>query len=156
MQTQQERETQNALLRSYGYRWRKVMERWQLFAPDGEMVSVDQALAAIVQKKQQGSLVSSTPEKEAEIGDLATYGRQLTLDVSFAEIEVEEIDGVKVEPTKGISVILTGDNPLGDDDVWMFSRAIFPLPEETLPALVQRVAEGLGIKPDERIWENGD
>ncbi len=93
---------------------------------------------------------------ETGISDLATYERQLVLDISFAEIEVDEIDGVKVEPTKGISVILTGDNPLEDDDTWMFSRAIFPVDGETLPQLVQQIAKGLGIQPDERIWENGD
>lgn len=95
---------------------------------------------------------------DSEITDLATYERQITLDISFAEIETDEIDGVKVEPTKGISVMLTGDNPLyeEDGDCWIFSRAIFPMEGETLPELVQRIAKGLGIEPNERIWENGD
>jgi hypothetical protein len=101
-------------------------------------------------------LFSVDAESETEISDLATYGRQLVLDISFAEIEVDEIDGVKVDRTKGISVILTGDNPLEGDDAWMFSRAIFPVEGETLPELVKRVATGLGVKPGERVWENGD
>jgi hypothetical protein len=87
-------------------------------------------------------LFSVGANDETEIGDLATYGRQLILDISFAEIEVDEIDGVKVDRTKGLRVILTGDHPLEDDDTWMFSRAIFPIEGETLPELVQRIAKG--------------
>jgi hypothetical protein len=64
---------------------------------------------------------------------------------------------VKVDRTKGISVMLTGgEDAWKDDDCWIFSRAIFPAEEETLPELVKRIATGLGVKPDERAWENGD
>ncbi len=101
-------------------------------------------------------LFSENAEGDPEIDDLSTYERHLVLDVSFAEIEVTEIDGVKVEPTKGISVILTGDNPLENDDAWMFSRAIFPVEGETLPELVKRIATGLGVSSDEKVWEDGN
>ncbi len=65
-------------------------------------------------------------EGETEIYDLATYGCQLTLDVSFVEVEVEEIDSVKVKPTKGISVILQAEIPspldLEDEDIIILNR----------------------------------
>lgn len=103
-------------------------------------------------------LFSVDKNGDPEIEDLSTEKRQLTLDISFAEVEVDEIDGVKVEPTKGISVMLTGDNPSHDEDgdCWIFSRTIFPMEGETLPELVKRIAQGLGVKPEECIWEDGD
>ena|SRR5579863_1651556 len=84
---------------------------------------------------------------EPEIEDLVTYEHKIILDVSFAEIEVNEIDGVKIEPTKGISVLLTGENA-----DWAFSRGIIPDEGETLPQLVKRIALALGIQPEEKVW----
>ena len=104
-------------------------------------------------------LFSFDEEGEPEIEDLATYGRQLTLDVSLAEVEVDEIDGVKVEPTKGVSVILQAKIPssldLEDEGTWMFSRIIYPGDGEALSKLAIRIAKGLGIEPEECIWEDG-
>src|SRR5260221_4428215 len=103
-------------------------------------------------------LFPKNPGEESEIDDLSTYERQLALfDVSFAEIETDEIGGMKVEKTKGVSVMLTGgEDAWGDDDPWIFSRETFPAEGETLPELVLRIAKGLGIEPDERVWEDGD
>src|SRR5258708_494895 len=100
-------------------------------------------------------LLSENSEGESEIDDLSTYERRLTLDVSFAVVEVDAVDGMKIDKTSGINVILSGDNPLEDDDSWLFSRTILPVDGETLPELVKRIATGLGIKPDGRIWEDG-
>ena len=94
-------------------------------------------------------------EDESGIEDLWTERRQITLDISFAEVEVDEIDGVKAEKTKGINVMLTGgEDAWKDDDCWIFSRTIFPVEGETLPELAKRIAMGLGVKPNERVWED--
>jgi hypothetical protein len=104
-------------------------------------------------------LFSNNADGEPEIDDLSTEERRLTLDVSFAVVEVDEYNSVKIAPTKGISVILSGfppnDGKEHDEDIWMFSRVILPDDGETLPELVQRIALGLGIQSNERIWEDG-
>jgi len=97
-------------------------------------------------------------EDESGVDDLSTYERHLTLDISFAVTdEIDEINGIKIEPTRGINIILTADNPSYEEDgeCWMFSRTILPMEGETLPSLVQRIAIGLEVKPEERIWEDG-
>ena len=75
------------------------------------------------------------------------YKCRLTLDVSFAVVE------------DGISVILS---PEGleesdrDDNRGNFSVVFVPDEGETLLSLLRRIAQGLGINPDDRIWEDAD
>lgn len=104
-------------------------------------------------------LLPKNPE-EAEISDLGTSRRQLTLDISIAEGRGE--DG-----TPGISVILSlpmsGVAPVDEEQdsrsqplFWDFSGLMVPTDGETMPELVKRIAKELGIKPDERVWEDGE
>jgi hypothetical protein len=51
-------------------------------------------------------------------------------------------------------MLIGGDDAWKDDDCWIFSRTIFPMERETLPELAKRIAIGLGVKPDERVWED--
>jgi hypothetical protein len=104
-------------------------------------------------------LLPENPE-EAEISDLGTPRRQLTLDISIAEGRGE--DG-----TPGISVILSlpadYTMPPGEEQdtrsqsyFWDFSCLMVPAEGETMQGLVARIAKELGIKPDERVWEDGE
>jgi hypothetical protein len=97
--------------------------------------------------------------EEAEITDLGIGARQLTLDVSIAEGLVDGEEGISV--TLSIPV---GDIPSPDDEqdtrsqplYWDFSCFMVPAQGETKPELIHRIAKTLGIKPDERVWQDGE
>ncbi len=104
-------------------------------------------------------LLPGNPD-EAEITNLGTMARQLTLDISIAE-------GVDDDGKEGISVLLAiplDEAPDPDDKqdgrsqpmFWDFSCFMVPLPGETKAELIHRVASALGIQPDERIWQDGE
>lgn len=107
-------------------------------------------------------LALGDPEAEAEAGDLITYSRQLTFDISIAE-EQDPNDG-----TAGISVILSvpiaDDKPSADESqdsrsqslFWDFCCFMIPAEGESMSELIERIAATLGIKPDERVWQDTD
>ncbi|SRR5260221_8138550 len=104
-------------------------------------------------------LLLESDEDKPGINDLVTYKRQLVLDVSFAIA-----DGPEVEGGPGISVILSStasddvEPPEDDEDPppWNFSRTIVPREGESLHDLATRIANELGIEPEEHIWEDAD
>lgn len=96
-------------------------------------------------------LLPANERDEPDISDLVVYKRQITLDVSLAQ-------GAGDDGEEGISLILTvlGDELEDDDGLWMCSKCIVPATGETLSQLAERIAKGLGIAPEERVWEDGE
>jgi hypothetical protein len=96
-------------------------------------------------------LLPTNKGEEPEISDLGLSRRQLVLDVSIAE------GGEEGNP--GISVILgIPDYPTPEDgeEFWDFTCFMRPRDGESFQALVARIAQALGIAPDERVWEDGE
>jgi len=109
-------------------------------------VSEKWTLAEGIQK-----LLPANSAEEPEISDLGISRRHLVLDVSIA---MGEADG-----EQGISVILgLPEHPTreDEDEFWNFSHLMLPGVGESFQQLTARIAQALGIAPDECVWEDGE